>query len=160
MADKAWKAYERRVARFFGSERTPLSGINSRHDTSSDSLHSTLYVETKSAAGPSGSNGWLWRWLRRMDWPRGMMGMYRKVGSYIYVVHSGAFLADPKVEWWSKGVPRPAMKLYRDVQSKAKDEKKAPLIALCGKGKRGFWLVGEAGAILAAQDVRRKVAEG
>ncbi len=46
MPDKAWKAFERRIAKSLGTERTPLSGISSRH-TSSDTLHPDLYVECK-----------------------------------------------------------------------------------------------------------------
>lgn len=38
---------EREVARFFNTERVPLSGSNSRHDTCSDSLHKKLYIECK-----------------------------------------------------------------------------------------------------------------
>ncbi len=30
MADKTWKAVERRVAKLFGAERNPLSGKNSK----------------------------------------------------------------------------------------------------------------------------------
>lgn len=44
---KQWKAVELEVARWFGTERVPLSGINSRHDTHSDSLHPHIYIETK-----------------------------------------------------------------------------------------------------------------
>lgn len=43
---KTWKSAERRGARFFGSERNPLSGSNSKH-TASDSLHTALYIEQK-----------------------------------------------------------------------------------------------------------------
>ena len=46
MPDKAWKAFERRIAKSLGTVRTPLSGIPSRH-TSSDTLHPDLYVECK-----------------------------------------------------------------------------------------------------------------
>ena len=46
MADKTWKAFERRVARFFGTERNALSGGNSKL-TRSDSLHPKLFVEAK-----------------------------------------------------------------------------------------------------------------
>ena len=42
-----WKKQEMAVARMFGSTRTPLSGRNSRHGTSSDSLHPELYIELK-----------------------------------------------------------------------------------------------------------------
>lgn len=41
-----WKKAERRVAAFLGTSRTPLSGRNSGH-TRSDTLHPSLFVETK-----------------------------------------------------------------------------------------------------------------
>jgi len=44
--NKNWKNVERRIARKFGTERTPLSGGNSRH-TRSDSLHKDIYMEQK-----------------------------------------------------------------------------------------------------------------
>jgi hypothetical protein len=47
VSDPGWKKVERRVARYLGVERTPLSGRSSRHGTSSDSLHPLLYVEVK-----------------------------------------------------------------------------------------------------------------
>ncbi|HUW95561.1 MAG TPA: hypothetical protein VMW58_07215 [Anaerolineae bacterium] len=46
MPDKPWKAFERRIAKSLGTERTPLSGIASKH-TRSDTLHPILYVECK-----------------------------------------------------------------------------------------------------------------
>ena len=42
-----WKARERQVAAYFGSKRTPLSGMNSGHETNSDSLSRIFYIETK-----------------------------------------------------------------------------------------------------------------
>jgi hypothetical protein len=41
-----WKAAERKVAKFFNTERTPLSGGCSKH-TRSDTLHEKIYVENK-----------------------------------------------------------------------------------------------------------------
>jgi len=46
MPDKAWKAFERRIAKSLGTDRTPLSGGASRH-TRSDTLHPDLYVECR-----------------------------------------------------------------------------------------------------------------
>ena len=46
MSDKTWKAVERRVAKLFGTRRTPLSGGNDSR-TRSDSLHPSLFIETK-----------------------------------------------------------------------------------------------------------------
>jgi hypothetical protein len=42
-----WKAFERMVASFFKTRRTPLSGSNSGHNTGSDTLHPEVYVECK-----------------------------------------------------------------------------------------------------------------
>ena len=46
MKRATWKAGERRVARDWHTERTPLSGGASRH-TRSDTLHEHLFIETK-----------------------------------------------------------------------------------------------------------------
>jgi len=42
-----WKAVELKIAKYLGTRRTPLSGRNSGHDTSSDTLHKKLYIEIK-----------------------------------------------------------------------------------------------------------------
>lgn len=46
MGSKTWKSIERKIAAFFGTVRTPLSGGNSRH-TRSDTLHELLFIEIK-----------------------------------------------------------------------------------------------------------------
>lgn len=46
MADKAWKAVERRVAVFFSTVRNSLSGGNSKL-TRSDSLHQHFFIDCK-----------------------------------------------------------------------------------------------------------------
>ena len=46
----AWKSLERRVCREFSGRRTPLSGSNSQHGTSSDCIETDypwLYIEIK-----------------------------------------------------------------------------------------------------------------
>lgn len=52
-----WKNIERKIARFFGSDRTPLSGSNSKH-SQSDSLHPILYIETKYRVAHSAITLW------------------------------------------------------------------------------------------------------
>lgn len=46
MHRESWKEGERRIAKRFGTTRTPLSGINSRH-TGSDTLSEFLFIEVK-----------------------------------------------------------------------------------------------------------------
>jgi hypothetical protein len=58
MASDTWKAVERKVARFFGAERNPLSGSRSGNGTRSDSLHERLYIETKHRVQHSAVNLW------------------------------------------------------------------------------------------------------
>lgn len=52
-----WKQGEERIARRFGTHRTPLSGGNSRH-TMSDSLHKSLFIEIKHRQQIPGDNLW------------------------------------------------------------------------------------------------------
>ena len=49
MARGTWKAGERRVAAYFGTLRTSLSGGNSKI-TRSDTMHPRLFIETKHRA--------------------------------------------------------------------------------------------------------------
>ncbi len=46
MSDKRWKKFEREVAKDFETERTPLSGSNSKQ-TNSDTLSDTYFIECK-----------------------------------------------------------------------------------------------------------------
>ena len=46
MADKTWKAVERRICKQLGGEKTPLSGFHSKH-TAADCLNTKEYVEIK-----------------------------------------------------------------------------------------------------------------
>ena len=49
-AKETWKALERRICKEFGGRRTPLSGSNSMHGTSSDCIETDypwLYIEIK-----------------------------------------------------------------------------------------------------------------
>ena len=99
MADKTWKAVERRVASFFGARRNPLSGSNSG-GTHSDSLHEELFIETKHR-----------------------------------VKHS-------------------AISLWRKTEELARKENKIPVVALCEKGARGFWIMVHASDLTAVANQR------
>jgi len=46
MNQSDWKGRERKTADFFGGERTPLSGMNSKH-TGADVIHDELFIEHK-----------------------------------------------------------------------------------------------------------------
>jgi hypothetical protein len=61
MADAWWKAIERRVAAFFATVRTPLSGSSGKV-TASDTHHPRLFIEIKARAQHSAVT--LWRQTR------------------------------------------------------------------------------------------------
>ena len=61
MPDRAWKAFERRIAKSLGTVRTPLSGGASRH-TTSDTLHPDLYVECRYRALSAIHKWWFVVW--------------------------------------------------------------------------------------------------
>lgn len=65
MPDKAWKAFERRIAKSLGTVRTPLSGGASRH-TRSDTLHPDLYVECRQRKHSAVCN-WFYQYRRRAE---------------------------------------------------------------------------------------------
>ncbi len=146
------KIYERRVAKFFGTNRTPLSGINSRHDTHSDTLHPSLYIEVKSVSVLNSSNGWIMRWLRNLGYRKEPL---RVGGTYMF--HSSQFSGEYPQPAGCHDWPKPGLKLFIETFHLARKEKKKPLLALCVKGKHGFWIVGFADAILKAQQVREEV---
>lgn len=47
MADKPWKAAERRLAALFGTRRRPLSGGNQGQGFRDDAIHDDLHLECK-----------------------------------------------------------------------------------------------------------------
>ena len=47
MSNSTWKQRERNIAKLFRTKRVPLSGSNSGHNTSSDTMHQNYYVEQK-----------------------------------------------------------------------------------------------------------------
>ena len=152
------KTQERRVARFFGTERTPLSGGASRH-TRSDTLHPKLYIEVKSAIGPGGTNGWLWREIRDMEPHQHSMTYY--CCDHIYIAHTDTVEVNRHYVTAVRGSVKAAcLRLWKQTVELAAQEKKTPLLALLVKGKRGFWLVSDAEGILAAQKARKEVVDG
>jgi len=55
MASKRWKKIENIFAQWFGSERVPLSGGNSKISRS-DSMHPRLFLEVKQRQNPAVAN--------------------------------------------------------------------------------------------------------
>ena len=49
---RTWKKFESRVAAYFGGERNPLSGGNSKH-TRADVIHNDLFIECKLRQNPA-----------------------------------------------------------------------------------------------------------
>lgn len=58
MPDKAWKAAERKVAKFFGTMRNALSGMAKSSGTRADTVHDRLYIEVKHRKSHSAVTLW------------------------------------------------------------------------------------------------------
>ena len=86
MGDKAWKQRERKVAQFFGGQRTPLSGGNGKI-TRADVIHDKLFIECKLRAKHT------------------------------------------------------AVTLWDNTKELAVLEKKTPVVVLCEKNRKGFWVM-------------------
>jgi len=59
--NKAWKEVERKVAKLFGTKRTPLSGRNSSI-TGADIIHPYLFVEVKHHSQLA-----IWEWFSYVE---------------------------------------------------------------------------------------------
>ena len=146
---KSWKAYERRVARYFGSERTPLSGGNSRH-TRSDSLHERLYIECKSNMQIKILSDW--GDLRRRAkatgskvvafYPDGLPGvLFHSEALPAYKSDRPTVLDILQYNYCQLEYNRDAIvRLYEDTAGKAAQEGKIPLLAIGQKNRPGFWI--------------------
>ena len=146
---KSWKAYERKVARFFGSERTPLSGGNSRH-TRSDSLHERLYIECKSNMQIKILSDWgdLRRRAKATEsipvvfYPDGLPSvLFHSDSLPIYTSDSPTVLDILQCNHCILQHKHDAiMRLYDETQGKAAKEGKVPLLAIGQKNRPGFWI--------------------
>ena len=135
----AWKKHERKVARRAGTERTPLSGLNSRHDTNSDSLSEEFYIEAKWTGAKSSKFYLLAREIRAMKKVNALritidgMEMIAFESSKKDITVVDIDVEDHKA-WKRWGV----WSFFRsDVCAKGDRENKIPLLSIKMKGKRG-----------------------
>ena len=86
---KSWKQSERRIAKMFNTERTPLSGGNSKI-TRSDSLESKLFIEAKQRKKMAVWS--LWEETREQAKEEGkipVLGLHQKrKKGFLVVIHS------------------------------------------------------------------------
>lgn len=135
-ARSRFKAQERRIAKWLGTTRTPLSGGNSKH-TRSDTLHPRFFVEAKGAKGASGTNGWAWK-LSKLDTSRVYLVAFEP---NLYLVHTS------QLDGWESapldGAPECArfVEHWKGVADIAADENKLAVCVFCLYQKRGWWIM-------------------
>jgi len=144
------KAFERRVADAFCTERNPLSGQHSKHDTCSDTLHETLYVEAKSNVSHPVLDAWqdYRERARRRDLPVCALlvdpGLDYRVCWHVdappVVGHTHPTIADNYLVMHYRKRDK-LRSLFEDTVPKAHDEDKVPVLAAGQKGRPGFWVV-------------------
>lgn len=151
-----WKAAERSVAKLFNTRRTPLSGMNSGHDTNADTLHPKLYIEVKYSqhwplvdtlkALRAKATG-CWSAVLVVGKKNGSKEMYtvlfledlnRYFGSLTTEALTAEELANRFLQSNNPGVVSVArsrpITIFEDAATKAKRERKIPFVALRSKG--------------------------
>lgn len=142
-----WKKFERSVARFFGAERTALSGSNSKI-SSSDSTHDRLYIECK-LRNENDSFYSLWNIIKsgRLFYTMTDDGLFFLMHISIYKEFCADFLnaknPPEKLRLFKrfravKGKARALITLYKDSKQKADIEGKIPFVARKVKNKKGW----------------------
>ena len=146
------RSFESRVARFWGTRRTPLSGICSGH-THADTLHKDLFIECKIDK----RYGTLWSWW---DYAKAHCSPWRGVLMVIdkareeepyFVVGSNDWqwvreyrmeevigTMDPDGANWRVREGTSVGSLLYNVRRRAAEEKKIPMLAIGYPNRRGF----------------------
>ena len=134
MHRNTWKAFERRIALFFSTSRTPMTGSTSRH-TSADIIDDYLYLECKSnkspALTPVSSQIVISQAADQPD--LAIIGGKDLVGFLL-----GGRLKRVKHQERKNDAIR---SLFIDTSEKAHREEKIPILALKLYQKHGFWFV-------------------
>lgn len=169
MTEPAWKVFERRVARFLGAERNPLSGRNAKH-SASDSLHPTLYIESKYFKDYSIITNWYEakKHAKKEGKPPLIIIEIKKHSMMWLLVHSSNLLE--VAEAVKPGLPEIISSLYIEIKCRkrfaiitewyrakelAEKEDKIPVVAIGIKKKRGFWLLAKELHLLKVADAVR-----
>ncbi|MGD9697581.1 hypothetical protein [Acinetobacter sp.] len=135
--NKQWKAHERTVASRAGTKRTPLSGINSGHETHSDSLSDDFYIEAKYTGNPKSMFYLPAREVRKAE--RAIHVIYDDMDLVVFQTNkpeNGFIFIDleEKKRWRNWGI---WSFFLNDVCLKADAENKIPLLNIRIKNKHG-----------------------
>lgn len=158
MTDRSWKQAERRVASFFGTQRTSLSGGNSKI-TRSDTMHPRLFIEAKQR----GRQPILEQWYackrdatKAGKIPAVALSVYSREDHWI-LCHCDDIIAvaddlaaagghkDNVLFLKFKKTVIACVSLWIETDALAQDEGKVPVVALQEKRKPGFWIVAHVG---------------
>jgi len=135
--NKTWKSVELRLAKMFGTKRTPLSGGNSGH-TRSDTLHKRLFIELKH--GNSSTIKTMWK-----EWDKDVCVLVKSHEIVLSMLHTSNLterMATKLIVIKRKNFG--AIKLFKETEELAKLENKIPVVVLHKKGTHGFLLIAKA----------------
>lgn len=142
---ETWKSFERKVAKDFGTTRTPLSGMV-KTITNSDTLHPKIYVECKLRADDF--NFW-----EEFEASRNRNKLYyykvtkSSTGNDLYLFDSEDFFKLIKLIKFDlnylvcSGTSRrytSVVSLFEQTMDRAEIEEKLPVVALKKKNKKGY----------------------
>ncbi len=133
-----WKNVERRIAKRFGTVRTPLSGSNSGI-TKSDTLHKFIFNEIKHGNSSYMINA-IWK-----KWEKDAIIMVNSSeynDSELVIIHIDNILFRQAKKAIIIKRKKPAItELFIQTMYRARLENKIPIVCLHKKGKQGFLVV-------------------
>ena len=147
MADTAWKQGERRIAAYFGTLRTSLSGGNSKI-TRSDTMHDKLFIEAKQRFKHPIIKSWdAAKKAAKGRIPAVVLMLEGETDIWI-MAHSDHLVKvvenmdnpDIYVETYERKKIA-AIQLWKETKEMAEKEGKIPLVALQEKNRSGFWII-------------------
>lgn len=151
---QTWKKVELRIARAFGTTRTPLSGGASKH-TRSDTLHPFIYCEIKHGKTP------LVQYVIR-NCPKGTRCIFDDGTTQLIAQHVDDMITKPKmkVKLENRGNIMGLMMLYMHSKDCSMQEGKVPILCIHGAGETGFIVLVEYRFYPIIQDILNKVTRG
>lgn len=139
---RGWQKGEQRIAEYFGTHRTPLSGGDSRL-TRSDTLHPRLFIEVKHRQNEAAIN--LWDEAKeetKQHGPLTHVMMVVELNDRYRLVHSDDLLKQG-IECHSKYTKKSfsCITLYEETAKMAEKENKIPVVCFNITKRPGFWLL-------------------
>ena len=156
---RTWKKREQNIAEFFGTQRTSLSGGNSKI-TASDSMHESLFIEAKLRKNHTAVLFWE---VAKRKTKKGIPIAGLRLNDsddHLLIIYSDHLKHIPNCFTVAETFTRnshESITLYNKTKELAAKENKIPMLALCMKNRPGFWILCHPDHVMTLREVVRSV---